>query len=257
MRKKQVDRRRGHLIEVKVDRGEGRRRQLGAHAVIAGDEAEVFRDTAPHRPRRVQNASCKGIDRHTQGRKGRFRAQKPFGSFRGSLLATPFIDADSNGRGAGTRRVGGFHLDVGIASLLPGDQADVTVHGKQMVEQKLRRRAALQIHEGNVLPARRATDAHDVHAAIGKEIEDRIVAFGLHNDRAVHFERIEAVTGPKRRHEARDMPRENAVTAAAAAISIRKPSREGPAATAKGMEETRAIEPARPVRRRWARWFGR
>lgn len=52
-------------------------------------------------------------------------------------------------------------------------------------------------------------------------------------------------------------PRSSAAAAATAATSIRKPSREGPPATASGIEDSRAIMCACPVRSRCALRFGR
>ena len=53
------------------------------------------------------------------------------------------------------------------------------------------------------------------------------------------------------------MSRVSADIAAEAAISIRKPSREGPAAIAKGIDDASAIVPVRPLRRPCAMLFGR
>lgn len=53
------------------------------------------------------------------------------------------------------------------------------------------------------------------------------------------------------------MFRVNDATAAVAAISIRKPSRDEPAATEKGIDDASAIIPVHPVRRCCAARFGR
>lgn len=132
-------------------------------------------------------------------------------------------------------------------------QADLTVARKQVIEQQTRRCGALQIHERKIVPAGRTPDAHDLGPAGRKEIQHRVVSFRLHDDGAVHLKRVEAVAGPEWRNEAKGNTLAKAVTAAAAAISMRKPSLDGPAATAKGIDETSAIDPALPVRNRCAR----
>ena len=81
MRQKQVDGRRRHLVEMKVDRGEGRRRQFGAHAVIAGGKPKILGNASADDVRRLQNTGREGIHRHAKGRDRRIGSQQFLGRF--------------------------------------------------------------------------------------------------------------------------------------------------------------------------------
>ncbi len=67
MCEKQIDCRRGHLIEVKIYCGEGRHRPFGAHAIVAGGKPQVLGNPSSYDPRRFQNACREGIHRHAKG----------------------------------------------------------------------------------------------------------------------------------------------------------------------------------------------
>lgn len=64
MCEKQIDCRRGHMVEVKIDRGEGRHRPFGAHAIVAGGKPQIPGNPPSYDPRRFQNAGREGIHRH-------------------------------------------------------------------------------------------------------------------------------------------------------------------------------------------------
>lgn len=144
MCQKQVDGGGGDLVEVQINRGEGRGCQL---ARMPSYRVTRRRSSGTLRPTRVvsrtpvakaltgaHRAEIEGSARRRRSAVSTAACSPPRSSIR-IAIKWAFLFCP--------RCVSGFHLDIGVAPLLTGNQAGIAIVGKEMIKQKPCRGAVL------------------------------------------------------------------------------------------------------------------